>query len=517
LRILREVWDETRRGQLATVRTLMDAVDAVDPFSRGHSLRVSRMCVQTARELGMGTSEVEMVEVAALLHDVGRTAVRRELRFKPGRLTKEERSRFREHPRIGRDVVRELRFHPQAAEIVHCHHEQPDGKGYPRGLSGKLIPLGSRIISVVAAFDAMTSDRPYRRGLAPDAACEELRANAGTQFDADVVEFIIMMHGSGLLYEGFTDSELESLADTSQAISLYLESTGRGGMSDWEAEKSGPDSDTVPVIELAGEDSEGDPVADSGLDASDETFELGKQARLRVAGLTNVGCRRSNNEDAHAQVRTERGVLLVLADGMGGAVAGEIASRIAVERVTDSVIASEGDMMSAESLGEAISKAHQAIAERAQDDSRLSGMGTTCTAVHVERRRFCTAHVGDSRAYLVREGKILRLTRDHTLAAELERAAGAEAAAVGASYVLTRCLGAVDDPEPDVTGPEPLQEGDVLLLCSDGLTNLVGDREISEVVGELDPPDACRRLIEMARERGAPDNVTVQVARIRTR
>jgi hypothetical protein len=116
---------------------------------------------------------------------------------------------MRTHPKVGHDILKSLHFLEGAAEIVYCHHEQPDRKGYPRGLSPDRIPMGSRIIMVVDAFDALTSDRPYRQGLPATTAYEELRRHAGTQFFQEVVEALIELHASGSLLDEIDLAELE--------------------------------------------------------------------------------------------------------------------------------------------------------------------------------------------------------------------------------------------------------------------------------------------------------------------
>ena len=190
-------WMVRRRAEhnhLATVRALMNAVDAGDPLTRGHSRRVSVMSTAVGRRLGLRGRALEELECAALLHDLGRTALQRAILDKPGSLDPSERNALRAHPNVAHTWVRSMGFYPRAAEIVRAHHERVDGTGYPRGLSAKRIPLGSRIIMAAAAFDAMTSDRPYRRGLSPEAAFEELLANSGTQFFPDVVEALIDLY-----------------------------------------------------------------------------------------------------------------------------------------------------------------------------------------------------------------------------------------------------------------------------------------------------------------------------------
>jgi HD-GYP domain-containing protein (c-di-GMP phosphodiesterase class II) len=185
--------------QLETVRLLMSAIDAFDPFTRGHSARVARASVGVARHLGLPDDEVRQIEYAALLHDIGRTAIHLDILARPGTLSGEERQVLNTHPTVGSDIVRRIPGLESAAVLIQAHHEQPDGRGYPRGLGGEAIPLGARIIMVAAAFDAMTRERPYRRGLGASAAYDELRRHAGTQFFPEVVEAYIALHTSGAL------------------------------------------------------------------------------------------------------------------------------------------------------------------------------------------------------------------------------------------------------------------------------------------------------------------------------
>jgi putative nucleotidyltransferase with HDIG domain len=204
-----KLWIDTKASHIATVQALVSAIDASDPFTRGHSYRISKYAVRIARHLGVSEREVEEIEYGALLHDVGKIAIQHDILLKPGRLDDIERELKKTHPKVGHDILKGLKFLEDAAEIVYCHHEQPDGKGYPRGLGPDRIPMGSRIIMVVDAFDAMTSDRPYRRGLAPDVAYEELRRHSGTQFFQEVVEGLINLHVSQALFDEIDMEELE--------------------------------------------------------------------------------------------------------------------------------------------------------------------------------------------------------------------------------------------------------------------------------------------------------------------
>lgn len=194
-------WRSTRSAHLSTVRALMAAMDAADPFARGHAWRVSQMSLRIARRLGVPRSDWEEIEYGALLHDIGRTAIENDVMLKPGRLSRGEREMMQTHPHIGYEMLKGLELIEGAAELVHSHHEQPDGRGYPRGLAGEEIPVGARIIMVAAAFEAMTVDRPYRRGLSPEAACEELRRHAGTQFFPEVVNALVELQAAGRLLD----------------------------------------------------------------------------------------------------------------------------------------------------------------------------------------------------------------------------------------------------------------------------------------------------------------------------
>jgi HD-GYP domain-containing protein (c-di-GMP phosphodiesterase class II) len=200
---------DTRHSLLLTVRALMTVVDAADPFARGRSLRVSRYAVRTATELGVPEAELETIELGALLHDLGRTALLHDVTLRPRPLDRGERAIVQTHPTIGWEMLGEIPGLEEAAAIVWTHHERPDGRGYPRALPADQVPKGARIVMVCSAYDAMTEDRPYRRGLAPRAACEELRRNSGTQFFPEVVEAFVTLHDSGRLWEGFTREELD--------------------------------------------------------------------------------------------------------------------------------------------------------------------------------------------------------------------------------------------------------------------------------------------------------------------
>jgi response regulator RpfG family c-di-GMP phosphodiesterase len=183
---------------LEAVQTLVHALEAKDAYTQGHSARVSAYAGRTARELALPDSEVQLIELAAELHDVGKIGVRESVLFKNGRLTDEEYRHIMEHTVIGDRILAPLfKNAPQALAIVRSHHERLDGLGFPDGLKAGNVPFYARLVSVVDAFDAMTSGRTYRAALPVDKALSELNANIGTQFDPDVVAaFVSAYSGS---------------------------------------------------------------------------------------------------------------------------------------------------------------------------------------------------------------------------------------------------------------------------------------------------------------------------------
>ena len=245
---------------------------------------------------------------------------------------------------------------------------------------------------------------------------------------------------------------------------------------------------------------------------------------LEFAGQTDVGCVRENNEDSFGYWEPENdadferlGRLAIVADGMGGCEGGHVASVLAVEGLKRAYSASlQADPQ--HRLLEAFFEAHRQIKEQASHDVELLGMGTTCTAVAIVRNQLYFAHVGDSRLYLLREGKFRQLTRDHTLVAHLVETGAIhpdQADAHPQRHVLTSAMGVSDDLEPDAPlEPRRLQSGDILLLCTDGLWGQMTDPEMQKILASCSAVEACRKLIQLARDRGGPDNITLQVARV---
>ena len=189
---------ESEETYLGVIGTLANALDARDPYTAGHSIRVSRLSVAIAREMGIPEADVETLRLGALLHDIGKIGVSDAVLLKPGRLTDEEFEQIKLHPTLGARILQPLRMFDAQVAIVELHHERPDGRGYPHGLTGDAIPMPARIVHVADAFDAMTSARAYRPGRPADAALEELRRWTGTDFDSAVVAAITALPAATL-------------------------------------------------------------------------------------------------------------------------------------------------------------------------------------------------------------------------------------------------------------------------------------------------------------------------------
>ncbi len=243
---------------------------------------------------------------------------------------------------------------------------------------------------------------------------------------------------------------------------------------------------------------------------------LSTQLRLEVAELTDVGRRRDSNEDnltrlvpKDPRLMERKGAIFVVADGMGGHAAGEVASEIAVETIREEYYESPAEDV-VEALQHAIKQANQVIYERATEQAGRAGMGTTCVVLVMRGSLAYIANVGDSRAYLIRDGQLRQITNDHSWVAEQVRAGmltDAQARTHAHRNVITRALGTQPEVEADLF-IEPLRSGDLLLLCSDGLSGPVSDAELSRIVTSLPPQEAVHELIAQANEQGGPDNIT---------
>jgi len=167
---------------LASMSALITALEARDEYTKGHTARVSRVAMRLGRFMGLGEDSLRELEIAANLHDIGKIGVRDAVLLKPGRLTAEEYAKIQEHAVIGAEILRPITSLAPVLPLILLHHERWDGRGYPTAIMGEGIPFGARIIAIADAFDAMTTDRPYRRGMPLDKALGIIRAEAGQQF-----------------------------------------------------------------------------------------------------------------------------------------------------------------------------------------------------------------------------------------------------------------------------------------------------------------------------------------------
>ncbi len=188
-----DLFDSLETFYLEMVKTLARAVDSKDAYTHDHSDRASATARKLAAALGLPDQTARYVEYAALLHDIGKIGIDEAILLKPGKLTPEEYEQMKKHPIIGHQILAPVKFLGPVAQMVLYHQEWYDGRGYPEGLKGEEIPLGARMVAVIDAWDAMTSDRPYRKALGREKAVAELQRGAGTQFDPKVVEAFLAL------------------------------------------------------------------------------------------------------------------------------------------------------------------------------------------------------------------------------------------------------------------------------------------------------------------------------------
>jgi HD-GYP domain-containing protein (c-di-GMP phosphodiesterase class II) len=190
--------EEIQEDYLGTITALALAVDARDSYTRHHSENVTKYSVAIAQKMQCSHYEIETIERAALLHDIGKIGVKDSILLKDGRLTTDEFDYVKLHPAKGEEIVKILPFLKDASFLIRHHHERYDGLGYPDGIKGSKIELGARILAVADAFDAMTTERPYRNALSAEEALRELERYKGTQFDPKVVECLQEVISQGL-------------------------------------------------------------------------------------------------------------------------------------------------------------------------------------------------------------------------------------------------------------------------------------------------------------------------------
>ena len=244
-------------------------------------------------------------------------------------------------------------------------------------------------------------------------------------------------------------------------------------------------------------------------------------------GATDPGKKRANNEDSYLVNDELR--MYAVADGVGGSEAGEVASRIAVDTIagampdllgdkdrTPPAEVRSGEVPELAAFRNAVSLANGHIIQEAGKDPARTGMGTTLTALFLARKRAFLAHIGDSRAYRLRSGTLVQLTKDHSVVAEQVRSGiltPAQARTSPYRHVITQALGIDREAAPDLM-EQPVKPGDTFLLCSDGLTEMVGDGDIGRILAGSDPADAAQKLIAAANAQGGVDNITAVVVQV---
>jgi HD-GYP domain-containing protein (c-di-GMP phosphodiesterase class II) len=216
---------------LQFVETMAQALDARDPYTAGHSLRVADYSYSIAVGLGLAETDARTIYIAAQLHDIGKIGISDAVLQKKGRLTKEEFAYIKLHPQIGRRILERVALFGKYLNVVELHHENIDGSGYPYGLRGAQIPLDARIVRVADAFDAMTSDRSYRGRWTQESAQKEIFAHSGKHFDEEVATVFLNLAAEGQIqvYDNFIpaaaisdvhpDSEFQHLLALSDALS----------------------------------------------------------------------------------------------------------------------------------------------------------------------------------------------------------------------------------------------------------------------------------------------------------
>jgi putative nucleotidyltransferase with HDIG domain len=183
--------EQIQDGYLKTIVALASTIDARDHYTKCHSENVTKYSLAIAKEMKFSPYQMEVLRRAALLHDIGKIGIRDDILLKADRLTPEEFKQIRLHPAKGEEIVKAISFLKEVSTLIRHHHENYDGLGYPDGISGKKIELGAKILAVADTFDAMTSDRPYRKALPLDETVKELKQSKGTQLDPVILEYFL--------------------------------------------------------------------------------------------------------------------------------------------------------------------------------------------------------------------------------------------------------------------------------------------------------------------------------------
>jgi len=239
---LRAALQQLENVSIATITALANALDAKCDYTSGHSLRVSRYAVSIGRHLGFSAEEMRDLELTGILHDIGKIGVPESILWKPGRLDPEEQKIMAIHPVKSAQMIEEFEHFERIRLWVRHHHEHLDGSGYPDGLAGENIPIGARAVLVADAYDAMTSDRPYRKSLGYERAAQELRKFSGKQFDPQMVDALLANcgeRGELISENGIPDSFLGlklGKIDPKQAGKQYLAESLRKAQSEASAQ-----------------------------------------------------------------------------------------------------------------------------------------------------------------------------------------------------------------------------------------------------------------------------------------
>ena len=181
------LYDDLKSTYFDTIKTISSSIEARDPYTKGHSERVARFAKAIAEELNWDKKEIDLIDWGGTLHDVGKIGIPDSILNKPGKLTDDEYNHIKLHPLIGAKIIKGISFLKPVIPYILEHHERFDGKGYPMGLAGENISIKGRLLAIADAFDAMTSDRPYRKALKPEDALKEISRDRGTQFDPEIV------------------------------------------------------------------------------------------------------------------------------------------------------------------------------------------------------------------------------------------------------------------------------------------------------------------------------------------
>jgi putative nucleotidyltransferase with HDIG domain len=198
------LYENIYENLFATLYAFVNAIEARDPYTQQHSSRVTTFSMEIGKAMGCTAEELDILNFAGHLHDIGKIGIRDDILLKPGRLTEDEFAKIKEHPVIGANIVKQLGFWERERQIIRCHHERYDGKGYPDGLKKNEIPVLGRILSVADVYDAVSSDRAYRNRMEEREVIRIISQGAATQFDPDVVEIFLQLHKQGRLSDPMT-------------------------------------------------------------------------------------------------------------------------------------------------------------------------------------------------------------------------------------------------------------------------------------------------------------------------